>query len=536
MSELILKGNPTYSWTRSGNDYFIGFVSDKEGKTYRENEAIDFLKSLLVRETNVLAASKEINGIFSFIRQDDNSLSILSDIVNFLPIFYYKEGQTWVISDDWNSLIDYKKSLTPNYNVVPGFLAAGFVTGNQTLDSQIFKTRAGSILHLNNDGTIHSETNFNFLPAKFSEKSFDELCLEAESKFIEAGKRMISFLDGRTAMLPLSGGYDSRMIACTLKRLGYEKVICFTYGRKNSETEISHQVAKRLGYEWHFVNYFEIDYSGFISDSDFKEYTKKYANGYSMVFLQEYFAMRELTKAGIVPIDSVFLPGHSGDYLGGSYVEKTAATSSNNRIMAVHLENKYFFFKKPEGKNKQILLSEIDKTLAEYPDENKLSETYNPYVEDWDVKEKLSKFIFRSSYVFTHFGFEHIYPLWDRALVDFFRELPFKYRSGKYLYDVVAEESFFKPLNVYFDKKEIKRSRLYVKYQSVKDQTRNLFPWSFVLKRMIQNDWLNYYSFTSEMEKDLEKKDYKPLKRFKLFTVIICRWYLDLIGFPKSGD
>ena len=89
-------------------------------------------------------------------------------------------------------------------------------------------------------------------------------------------------------------------------------------------------------------------------------------------------------------------------------MEKTAATGISNHNLAGHLLNKYFIFKKPVGKSKEILRQQISGTLKDYPAENKFSEKYNPYVEDWDIKEKLSKFIFRSSYVFTHFGFEHI--------------------------------------------------------------------------------------------------------------------------------
>jgi asparagine synthase (glutamine-hydrolysing) len=372
------------------------------------------------------------------------------------------------------------------------------------------------------------------LPDKFSTKPYESLIIEAEECFLNAGRRVISFLNGRTAMLPLSGGYDSRMIACILKRLGYQNVICFTYGKKTIEVEMSRKVAEALNYKWYYIDYYNIEYKSFTRDAEFKDYITNYSNGYSMFYLQEYFAMRELIKDKRIPADSVFLPGHSGDYIGGSYVEKTAATAVNNHKLAPFLEAKYFFFKRQTGTRQKILHDQISETLKEYPSKNNFSNRYNPYVEDWDVKEKLSKFIFRSSYVFTHFGFEHIFPLWDRQLVAFFRSLPFEFRSGKKLYDKTATEKFFVPLGVSFKDAEIRRSSIYVKYQHLKDKFRDVFPWPIVLKRMIKNDWLNYYGFTQEMEADLILRRHKPLKKYKLFTAIICYWYLDFIGFPKD--
>ncbi|RZJ26202.1 MAG: alpha-2-macroglobulin, partial [Flavobacterium sp.] len=39
----------------------------------------------------------------------------------------------------------------------------------------------------------------------------------------------------------------------------------------------------------------------------------------SLPYLMEYFAMAELEEQKAIPSDAVFLPGHSGDFLGGSY-------------------------------------------------------------------------------------------------------------------------------------------------------------------------------------------------------------------------
>ena len=44
---------------------------------------------------------------------------------------------------------------------------------------------------------------------------------------------------------------------------------------------------------------------------------------------------------------------------------------------------------------------------------------------------------------------------------------------------------------------------------------------------MQSSDWINYYALTGEMEKELVKKGLKPLRKFKTFNAVICRWYVE---------
>jgi len=530
MYKLILNGNPAYRWTEYDDSAFMGYIYNSCEKIHREHDAIKVLNKHLLNGKNIVEEIWNYDGMFSFIRFFSDKVIIVTDIVNFFSVYYLWHENQWIISDNWQSLVDYKSKFEFNEQASIGFLSGGFVCGNKTLDKDIKKTQAADFITLNYNGTATHQRHFDFIPKNFTNANYSKLIDEAESVFLETGKEIITFLNNRTAVVPLSGGFDSRLIVCLLKKFDYKDVICFTYGKKTKEVEISKNVADLFGYKWFFIDYEEVDYNNYLDDPSFVTYAQNYSNGYSMFFLQEYFAMRELVKNNLIPENSVFLPGHSGDFMGGSYVEKTAATTSSPKKLAEYLLKKYFFFKKVSGINKKFLLSEIQETLESYPETNSFSKKYNPYVEDWDIKEKLAKFIFRSSYVFTHFGFEHIYALWNRKTTAFFRQIPYEMRSCKKLYNEVLIEKFFKPLNAYFNANELSRvSTTYMKYQLLKDSLRNIFPWQFVLKVMIKHDWLNYYVFTKEMEKSLRDKNYKPLKRYKMFTAIICRWYIDLV-------
>ena len=520
---IKLFGNKAFHWTQKESSYFTGYFINENNDIFEKEKAIDYL--LHFEKKNEIIT--KLNGIYTYIKQTANGIAIITDTINYFPLFYLKQNDDWLLSDDWNYLIDIKTGIKANQEAKAEFQSIGFVLDNETLDKEIFKTRAGEILLLNNDGTFERLVDYYFLPESFFTNDFQQLNNILISYLYEAGKRLINFLDSRTAVLPLSGGFDSRLIACILKKLNYENVICFTYGIKNKEEEISCKVAQSLGYRWYFIDYTEIELETYIEDSQFLEYIKFTGNGYSMPYLQEYFAVKKLVKDNLIPENSVFLPGHTGDYLAGSYILKTIKTNTQNNKLHNRLIYNYFYFKKNNKNETKQLTKRLSNILNRYPSKNNYSNKYNPYIEDWDIKEKISKFIFHSSKVFDFWGYETYFLLWDKQLVDFFRNLPYSFRENKLLYDYVAINEFFIDLKVYFPKDEIIASPLDIKIQNIKYKIRDFFPWKYILKRMKKHDWMYYAALTSIMENKMEEKGYKKLKNFKSFNAIICRWYLD---------
>ena len=137
------------------------------------------------------------------------------------------------------------------------FLSIGFVAGEETLLQDIFQVQAGEYL-IFDDNKLKKEFYFDYLTKKISTKSFDELKSEFLDILRDSIQRIIKLANGRHIVLPLSGGYDSRLIASLLKQANYQNVTCFTYGKKNSpEVIISKKVANELGFKWFFVEYNE---------------------------------------------------------------------------------------------------------------------------------------------------------------------------------------------------------------------------------------------------------------------------------------
>ena len=62
--------------------------------------------------------------------------------------------------------------------------------------------------------------------------------------------------DHHQIVVPLSGGYDSRLVLAGLVAAGYRDLVTFTYGQPGSgEVRVSQRTAAALGVPWHGVAY-----------------------------------------------------------------------------------------------------------------------------------------------------------------------------------------------------------------------------------------------------------------------------------------
>ena len=101
------------------------------------------------------------------------------------------------------------------------------------------------------DNRLKKEFYFDYLTTKISDKIFDELKSEFLNILRDTIQRLIKFANGRQIIVPLSGGYDSRLVASLLKQANYQNILCFTYGKKSSpEVIISKKVANKIFFYW----------------------------------------------------------------------------------------------------------------------------------------------------------------------------------------------------------------------------------------------------------------------------------------------
>lgn len=385
--------------------------------------------------------SKELaaqNGFYALIWQQGNTINAAVDHVRSIPLFYGLNDRQFYLSDD----ADWVREKVSNTEMDPvakeEFLLAGYVTGQETLYPDVKQLQAGEFLSFDDSGSvleIQTDRYYRFLHTepKFCDEA--RLRQQLEDVTLKALQRLIDYAAGRQLVLPLSGGYDSRLIAAILKHLGYKNVLCFTYGVPgNKEALYSQKVAKALGFDWTFVEYSASHWRRAWRTKEAEQYRHMASNHVSLPHVQDWLAIRELLSKGQISSASILVPGHSGDFVAGSHIPEFVFESFEHseesllqRLIQDHLSN---------APNDGMKLD--DGSLLRQRLRNRIGIPFNGsdvcianLYELWDWQERQSKYIVNSVRVYEQFDLEWWLPLWDIDFVKFWQEVPLSLRKRR---------------------------------------------------------------------------------------------------------
>lgn len=204
-----------------------------------------------MRISNILM---RLNGNWALIVLRGNVLYAATDRTRSFPLLYSQANGDLYLTDDFERMCHDGVRWCPE--AVEEFLWSGYPAGTLTLADGVYQIPAGTFLRydVGTKGKWLSRY-FSFLPRGNSSDSDDQLSERLARLLDESVRRAGEAVRGKI-IVPLSGGMDSRVIAASLKRNGFDNVICFSYGRKgNPESAASEQIAEALNYKWHFVEY-----------------------------------------------------------------------------------------------------------------------------------------------------------------------------------------------------------------------------------------------------------------------------------------
>lgn len=526
-SDFII--NKGFKWYTNNIVFVKGFLFNSDNHFYEKEELLELFININ-RKDDLLNIIHNSKGLFTIIIMvSESEFLLINDIIRAFPVFYYKNDNNIHLSDDIDVILKDINIKEINSVSKSEFVSAGFVSGHNTLINNIQITQSGELLLFKNN-FLTIESYFNYSISKPNQSSKEEL--ETKSKLIidNTFKRLVESLNGRMAVIPLSGGLDSRLIACKLKELGHEKILCYTFGNSSNNPEkiTSEKVAKKLGLDWVFIEYNQENIGKFINSMHFIEYYKYYTQYSSSFMFQDYFAVKYLTENKLIPNDSIFIPGYSGDFLGGSQLYKNGNIKfkSSLKQIARNIVNKRYIHTKLSSKQKRDIEQKI-KIQLETTNGNINELLAYSVFENWEIKENLSKFIAQAAHIYNFFGYEFRLPYWDFELVNFYKHMPFKYKFGKILYDTTLYSYFGKHKVDFNEGKSIEpiQFRLY----SIKKRLKNFLPKPIQKRITSQPDYLNYELILSdifnELRKDSEFCENKLLSR----NSYLAHWYLKQI-------
>ena len=167
------------------------------------------------------------------------------DYCRSYPIYYSFESEKLILAAHANIL---EKSLI-DYNQLIAFRMSGYTIDNNTLWQKIKSISAGKFLFFKNKDLFFCKEYFTFLPKENFSLSYSKYQSKLKNEIDKLIKSLIKTANGKTIIIPLSAGLDSRLIASGLRHYNYKNVKCFSYGiRGNYESNASQIIAKKLNY------------------------------------------------------------------------------------------------------------------------------------------------------------------------------------------------------------------------------------------------------------------------------------------------
>lgn len=441
--------NKKFPWQITRQDNFSIWIKGNIiiNNSILKNDEIIQISHELVNEEKNEDILQSLNGSYSLVIETPEKILAVVDRLRSIPLFYYQKDDDFVISDDANYL---RKKFSPSFNEEAGaeFLVTGYVTGNETLFKYIYQIRAGEYFIYNkSDGSLKTYYYHRYLHGNYLSEPDEVLLSRLDDIMLRVFQRLIDTAEGEQLVVPLSGGLDSRIIVAMLKRLGVKDVICFSYGRKrNYEAEISRQVAEAVGYQWYFVEYTKEKMYSWYNSDEMKEYSDYAGNLTSLPHIQDYFAVKELKEKGLISEKAVFVPGHSGDMLAGSWIpdDSSSKLDNYNRFFEYIIKRHYSLWNWNVMANKEfesVFQTKINRSInnihiSDFDDFVNAMELFN-------FNERQAKFIVNSVRVYEHYNYRWWLPFWDNELIDFFRKVSLKERINCRLYHLYVTDILF---------------------------------------------------------------------------------------------
>lgn len=432
------------------NNYFCAY----RGEISYYNEKIDgekILHQVLSRpgefSDNFHSYKELLNsfyGTFALLIETPNIVLCAVDRTRSIPLFFSSFENKLIIADDANYI---REHLNPPFCEENGaeFLVTGYVTGNETLFDGIFQVQAGEYLIFDKtSGNFSTHFYHHYWHGNFFTDSEEDLLNRLDDVFVHVFERLVASTKGYQIVVPLSGGLDSRIIVAMLKRLGVNDVICFSYGKKgNIEGAISRKVAESLGYTWYFVEYTGKRWYDCYHSDEMRAYERYAGNLTSLPHIQDFLAVKILKEEGKIPDNAVFVPGHSGDMLAGSWIPNDIENLPHTADYCLThcLQKHYSLWRWNDEKKERLFQERIQKSIGDISinDTNSLANG----IEYFNFKERQAKFILNSVRVYEFFGYDWRLPLWDAELIHFFLRVPLSLRLDQKIYNKYSIKKIF---------------------------------------------------------------------------------------------
>lgn len=440
MYHLVLSESMMHKWSSYNGIWFRGWGQFRGEMISDAEDICNILSSTDLLDIDALKSFlHELYGNFSILIEstgNNKEIIAITDNICSFPIFYTNRDGIFFISDSLQ-LLKEKIGLTLDPDIKDEFYSTGFSLGSRTVYKDISQMLAGELIKISN--SIEKVDYYLHIHKNIDDSSSVELCRKLDQAIVNSIQRMIDSINGKTIVLFLSGGYDSKLVLSTLNRLNYRNVICVSIGDiREKDVFVAREIASRLNYRWIQIKMTKKKWRDFKKTDFYGEYFSKWSAYSTYPYLQGII-IRELLNEGVIPTDSVAVTGNSGDAIEGADVTHKFHSSIkySKREVFEQIRYKHFML---NGYDKSIeLLNRIDMDsylkscgiIKEFYTDEEAEEVYEYF--NW--RERQCKYVIADLHNYEDvLKIDWRLPLWDKEFENFWLTVPYTERYDRKLY------------------------------------------------------------------------------------------------------
>lgn len=402
---------------------------------------LDSLSALLRREPET----------FGIIVDTDTHIVAATDRIRGYPIYVRTKGDNVEVAVNTSHWITPDLADEFNEDRVGHFLATGYTIGSDTLFSSIRRLLSGEIVLLDKaTGRTDYRRYFTYRPA-FNENHESERYWEdrLEASLDGAISRVISRADGARIWVPLSAGYDSRVVLAKLLALGYDRVETFSYGVPgNMEARVACEIAEKAGVPWRFVPSLPHQPRKAFFSEEITRYFLFSGGGGTVPAMSEFFALKQLKKSKALADGDYIINGQTGDFLTGGHIPQVKTFAS----LSEYCLNKHFALFNQEKRKigqdgiENLLHNWIERYLPKQEVMGNSSDQLLSLYQTFEWQERQSQYVVQQQRAYDFLGILWALPLWDADLMNLFETVPLKEQQQQALYIRYLQKWNFKDL------------------------------------------------------------------------------------------
>ena len=381
------------------------------------------------------------DGHFAFVYIGTDWCLAATDRIGSIPISFAAVQGGWVVGSEARRVATAAGCDNINEDAVMALAMAGYTIGAATYYKELSALDPGEWVAFLRNAPPQRQRYYVYAPQPEATGDASTLLTKVLAGVFE---KTVASLDGRTVMIPLSAGLDSRLVASGLREMGYAHVRCFSYGQPgNHEAVAARRISEKLDYPWTFLPYTPRQQASTFRSDECNAFVAFADTLQAIPFQQDFYAVGELKRSGFAPPDAVFINGQSGDFITGNHIPKALGKLHKDedqevqwrRFLEVVIEKHFDLWsvlKTPDRITRIGALLRQDLIASGVGPDSTLP-AFSAF-EAIEYKNRQSKYVVAGQRAYEWYGFDWRLPLWDSTFVDFWSRASLSDKVGQRLF------------------------------------------------------------------------------------------------------